>query len=284
MSPEQLMSAKDVDGRTDIWALGVVLYEMLTGQVPFSGDTLPQLCTAVLNAVPVRPSVHRPDLPPELEAVILRCLDKDRDKRFGTASELSRALAPFAGDVSASVPPAAAHTSTPPPAVAAQSAPGTASAPGIKSVPDVGGAPLRSVPPGAMTQQSLSSSAAVPPPKKSPLGAILGGAAVLAVVGAGVYFAVRPAPPVPAPPAPAAAPVPVTAAPAPTPADTTPTVVPSAPAPETATPTPTAAPTATASAEAPAGVAKLPAGKRGAPVATAKPAAPVADPFGGARR
>jgi len=95
MSPEQMRSAKDVDTRTDIWSLGVIMYEMLTGQPPYTGDSIPALCASLLSDTPVSVRTLRADIPPELEDVIMRCLAKDRQYRFATVSELARALAPF---------------------------------------------------------------------------------------------------------------------------------------------------------------------------------------------
>jgi serine/threonine-protein kinase len=95
MSPEQMRSAKDVDTRTDIWSLGVIMYEMITGQPPYSGDSIPALCAALLSDTPMSMQALRAEVPPELEAAVMRCLAKDRSERFSTVSELARALAPF---------------------------------------------------------------------------------------------------------------------------------------------------------------------------------------------
>jgi serine/threonine-protein kinase len=96
MSPEQMASSRDVDARTDIWALGAILYELLTGTVPFQADTITQLCVMILQQAPPSLRALRPDAPEGLERVIVRCLDKDRNGRFGTIAEFAHALAPFA--------------------------------------------------------------------------------------------------------------------------------------------------------------------------------------------
>jgi serine/threonine protein kinase len=96
MAPEQMRSAKDVDTRADIWSLGAMLYEMLTGQPPYTGDSIPQLCAALLHDDPIPLRQHRPEIPEGLERAVLRCLMKDRDQRFPTVFELGRALLPFA--------------------------------------------------------------------------------------------------------------------------------------------------------------------------------------------
>ncbi len=95
MSPEQLKSSRDVDLRTDIWSLGVILYELLTKQYPHNGDSLPALCMAIVGSP--TPSIRsvRPDVAVALEQVINRCLEKDRNDRFANVAELAIALAPF---------------------------------------------------------------------------------------------------------------------------------------------------------------------------------------------
>jgi serine/threonine protein kinase len=91
MSPEQLRSTKEVDGRTDVWGLGAVLYEAITGKPAFRGETVAQVCFMIGSESPVAPSTLRPDVPPGLERAILSALDKKAETR-ATLLELARAL------------------------------------------------------------------------------------------------------------------------------------------------------------------------------------------------
>ena len=95
MSPEQLRSTSNVDARADIWALGVVLHELLTGELPFEGDDLPQLCASILIRPPVHLTAALRGAPVELETIILKCLEKDRLRRFRNVAELAQELVPF---------------------------------------------------------------------------------------------------------------------------------------------------------------------------------------------
>ncbi|MFQ5706851.1 MAG: protein kinase [bacterium] len=90
MSPEQARG-EEVDQRTDIWAFGVVLYEMLTGELPFKGDYEQAVIYAILNTEPEPVTSHRDDTPPELAAIVSRCLAKDPEQRYSSTAELMEA-------------------------------------------------------------------------------------------------------------------------------------------------------------------------------------------------
>jgi serine/threonine-protein kinase len=92
MSPEQCEGNKAVDGRSDIYSLGVVMYELLTGQVPFPGDGFGAVLVAHLTQPVTPPRQIRPAVPPELEAVVLRALEKDRNRRFQSMDEFAAAI------------------------------------------------------------------------------------------------------------------------------------------------------------------------------------------------
>ncbi len=94
MPPEQLRSGA-IDARADIWALGVILFELLTGVSPFDGDTMTALLAAILQDPTPALRDRRADAPPGLEAAIARCLEKDPTSRYPDVAELTQALAPF---------------------------------------------------------------------------------------------------------------------------------------------------------------------------------------------
>jgi eukaryotic-like serine/threonine-protein kinase len=101
LSPEQARGAP-VDPRSDLYSLGIVLYEMLTGKVPFTGDTPVEIAMKHLSQVPEPPSALRPEIPRDLDAVVMRALAKDPDQRYGTAEEMDADLARVARGVAVS--------------------------------------------------------------------------------------------------------------------------------------------------------------------------------------
>jgi len=103
MAPEQMVDGHNVDERADIWALGATLFELLTGKPPFGVGTLPQVVHRVQSQPPMRLRELRPDAPAGLEAVILECLQKDREKRYPDVGSLVAALEPYAGDVASTL-------------------------------------------------------------------------------------------------------------------------------------------------------------------------------------
>jgi serine/threonine-protein kinase len=95
MSPEQMQAPRTVDARTDIWSIGVILYELLAGNVPFFGETLPQIAVHVAKSPAPSLRELRSDIPPGLESVIERCLEKNPKKRYKSVAELAAALGRF---------------------------------------------------------------------------------------------------------------------------------------------------------------------------------------------
>jgi serine/threonine protein kinase len=213
MAPEQMRSAKDVDTRADIWSLGAMLYEMLTGQPPYTGESIPQLCAALLHDEPIPLRQHRPEIPEGLEQAVLRCLAKNRDDRFPTVWELGRALLPFAladsrihveraervmGGSDATVSgmsPMTARPSLPQSAAAAASVPVT---------------PLNVTPPAVMepTVNSWGGSGMAPAPKRRGPLLVIGGLAALFAAAGGLWAARSSSTPESKAPAPATSPSP----------------------------------------------------------------------------
>ena len=96
MSPEQMQQTRAVDHRTDIYALGIALYELLAGKQPYYADTLPQLCAEILTGTPTPIRTARPEVPEELAQVLEKAYARDKGQRYQSIADLVIALAPFA--------------------------------------------------------------------------------------------------------------------------------------------------------------------------------------------
>jgi eukaryotic-like serine/threonine-protein kinase len=100
LSPEQIQSRKDIDEQTDVWALGTLLFELLTGRVPFDGEAMKEVAVKIVAEPAPGLRALRPEAPEGLDAVIQRCLEKDQRKRYPDVAEVVLALQPFAPEPS----------------------------------------------------------------------------------------------------------------------------------------------------------------------------------------
>jgi serine/threonine protein kinase len=94
-APEQMRSARDVEGRADVWSLGAILYELLAGRTPFHADTMMALCQRLLTDAPTPIGHYRADVPPPLAAAILRCVEKPRELRWPDVAAFRAEILPY---------------------------------------------------------------------------------------------------------------------------------------------------------------------------------------------
>jgi serine/threonine-protein kinase len=202
MSPEQMRMSKGVDARTDVWALGVILFEILSGEPPFGGESLTDLAIAIATEPPRQLRSLRPNLPPGLEQAIGKCMEKDREQRYPSLGHLALALSAFGGrnarssvervvgtlrkaglfvDASAlSTSPFAGTQAEPPMRAQAASSPGVSPPQAVTGPPSRGGTPPMVAMTGPPATAPLPSTAASwgqtggPPTAPRTSGAVIG--------------------------------------------------------------------------------------------------------------
>ncbi len=188
MAPEQARGESDLDLRVDVYGAGVILYELLTGRVPFDGENYNAVMFRVVSESVTPPRTLRPDLPEDLEAVILRALEKERTRRWQCAEDMADALRPFA-DVPTVVPAKAALPPADPPR---------------RETPQAPSAPVPA--PAASAARTLQSVPGVRPRIRPIVAAAVGAAVLIAVASAWLLWGAISEPGVPAVAAPIAAP------------------------------------------------------------------------------
>jgi eukaryotic-like serine/threonine-protein kinase len=181
MSPEQLRSSKNVDLRTDLWSLGVILYQLISGEPPFEADTVTGLCAMIVADAPPALRSRAPQVPEALDRVVMRCLDKDMTRRFQSVGELAVALRPFAtADGQLSADKVARMAGLPSGSTSSGQFP--ASAESAPSLPKKNGATVKLTPGGDTISAWQSSDAAGR--KRMTLFFAVGGAILAGIVGA----------------------------------------------------------------------------------------------------
>jgi serine/threonine-protein kinase len=191
MSPEQCEGKGHIDLRSDVYSIGVVMYELLTGRVPFPGEGFGEILVAHLTRQPQRPSELNANVPPELDAIVMHAIEKDRNRRFQTMDEFAQAIADPATHLAHynALPGYAANAGT----MMLDSAgnpmrPMTGAQPIIGASPPVAGATV--VGPRVTTLSGSAGEVAGQPKSRSSMLAMVGVAALL-VVGGGAFLAWR---------------------------------------------------------------------------------------------
>ncbi len=193
MSPEQARG-EQLDARTDVFSLGAVLYEMATGLAPFSGSTAAVIFNGILERDPEPPSQRNAKLPPKLDEIIAKTLEKDRELRCQTAAELRAELKRLKRDIDTGR--AAARTSTMPVSAAPESTASAVAAADLGSTPGSGTPAAAVTPPAAPVSPGSGpiSAAATPAASKSRWPLVAAAVVVIGAIGAGAYFFLNRAP------------------------------------------------------------------------------------------